>query len=150
MSVILKLTEYSGRLELLPIFILILIAHAKLLQLCPTLCSSVDCSPPGSSVHGKNTGVGYHFLLPGIFPTQGLNSHLLCLLHWEADSLPLSRWRSPLPIFTATSGTNLCWRRGSFHLYYLLFWTLLLHFIVVNPLKIISCYWLLLSEMIDH
>ena len=52
MSVILKLTEYSGRLELLPIFILILVAHAKLLQLCPTLCNSVDCSPPGSSVHG--------------------------------------------------------------------------------------------------
>ena len=36
-------------------------------QLCPTLCSPVDCSPPGSSVHGifpsKNTGVGCHFLL---------------------------------------------------------------------------------------
>ena len=34
----------------------------------------MDCSPPGSSVHGnslgKNTGVGSHFLLPGIFPTQ--------------------------------------------------------------------------------
>ena len=26
--------------------------HAKSLQLCPTLCSSVDSSPPGSSVHG--------------------------------------------------------------------------------------------------
>ena len=29
---------------------------------------------------GKNTGVGCHFLLQGIFPTQGLNSHLLRLL----------------------------------------------------------------------
>ena len=26
--------------------------RAKLLQLCPTLCDSMDCSPPGSSVHG--------------------------------------------------------------------------------------------------
>ena len=26
--------------------------HAKLLQLCPTLCDPMDCSPPGSSVHG--------------------------------------------------------------------------------------------------
>ena len=26
---------------------------------------------------GKNTGVGGHFLLQGIFPTQGLNPHLL-------------------------------------------------------------------------
>ena len=25
---------------------------AKLLQLCPALCNPVDCSPPGSSVHG--------------------------------------------------------------------------------------------------
>ena len=26
--------------------------HAKLLQLCPTLCNSMDCSPSGSSVLG--------------------------------------------------------------------------------------------------
>ena len=38
---------------------------------------------------GKNTGVGCHFLLQGIFLTQGSNSHLLHLLHWQADSLPL-------------------------------------------------------------
>ena len=25
---------------------------AKSLQLCPTLCNPMDCSPPGSSVHG--------------------------------------------------------------------------------------------------
>ena len=30
---------------------------------------------------GSNTGMGCHFLLQGIFPTQGLNQHLLCLLH---------------------------------------------------------------------
>ena len=35
---------------------------------------------------GKNTGVGSHFLLQGIFPTQGLNLHLQRLLHWQADS----------------------------------------------------------------
>ena len=38
---------------------------------------------------GKNTEVGCHFLLQGIFPTQGWNLWLLCLLHWQADSLPL-------------------------------------------------------------
>ena len=33
---------------------------------------------------GKNTGMGCHFLLQGIFPTQGSNPYLLhlCLLHW--------------------------------------------------------------------
>ena len=48
---------------------------AKSLQSCPTLCDPMDCSQPGSSVcgifPGKNTGVGSHFLLQGIFPTQG-------------------------------------------------------------------------------
>ena len=67
---------------------------AKSLQLCPTLCDSIDCSPPGSSAHGnlpgKSTGVGCHFLLQGIFPTQGSNPHLLCRLHWQTGSLPLA------------------------------------------------------------
>ena len=41
---------------------------------------------------GENTGVVCHFLLQGIFPTQGLN---LCLLHWQVDSLQLSYQGSP-------------------------------------------------------
>ena len=49
----------------------------------------MDCSPPGSSMDfpGKNTGVGCHFLLQGIFPTQGSNLHLP---QWQADSLLLN------------------------------------------------------------
>ena len=42
----------------------------------PTFCDPMDSSSPGSSVWdipGKNTGVGCHFLLQGIFPTLGLN-----------------------------------------------------------------------------
>ena len=30
-----------------------------------------------------------HALLQRMFPTPGLNPRLLCLLHWQADSLPL-------------------------------------------------------------
>ena len=45
-----------------------------------------------TSVHGKNTGVGCHFLLQGIFPTQGSNPSLL---HWQVDSLALSHLGSP-------------------------------------------------------
>ena len=49
-------------------------------QSCLTLWDPMDCSPPGSSVHGdspgKNIGVGCHALLQGIFPTQGLNPGL--------------------------------------------------------------------------
>ena len=60
----------------------------------------VDCSPPGSSVHGdspgKNTGVGCHALLQGIFPTQGSNPPLLCLLHcWWIFFYLLSYLGSP-------------------------------------------------------
>ena len=36
-----------------------------------------------------------HFLLQGIFPTQGSNVCLLCPLHWQVDSLPLSHLGSP-------------------------------------------------------
>ena len=57
--------------------------HAKLLQLCllfATQPARLLC--PWDSP-GKNTGVGYHALLQGIFPTQGLNLHLLSLLHWQ-------------------------------------------------------------------
>ena len=47
-------------------------------QLCPNFCDPMDCSPPGSSVHGdspgKNTGVGCHVRLQRIFPNQGLNT----------------------------------------------------------------------------
>ena len=44
----------------------------------------------------KNTGMGCPFLLQGIFLIQGLNPILLCLLHWLADSLPLSHLGSPV------------------------------------------------------
>ena len=49
-------------------------------QSCPTLCNTMDCSPPGFSVHGdspgKNTGVGCHAILQGIFPSQRANPGL--------------------------------------------------------------------------
>ena len=67
-------------------FIALRFMHVNLMS-CPTLHDPMDCSLPVSSVHGdspgKNTGVGCHFFLQGIFPTEGLN---LCLLHSQADS----------------------------------------------------------------
>ena len=49
---------------------------------------------------GKNTGVGCYFLLQGIFLTQGSNTHLLCLLHWQVNSLPLLHLGSPDSSYT--------------------------------------------------
>ena len=49
---------------------------------CRTLCDSMDCSPPGSSVPGKNTRVGSHFFLQGIYPTRDRSCvSYTCLLH---------------------------------------------------------------------
>ena len=52
------------------------------------------CSLPGFFLYlwnfsGKDTRVGYHFLLQGIFLTQGLNPSLLSSLLWQVGSLPL-------------------------------------------------------------
>ena len=58
-------------------------------QSCPTLCKPVDCTPPGSSVlggsSGKNTVVGCHALLQGIFPTQRIEPRSPS---FQANSLP--------------------------------------------------------------
>ena len=65
---------------------------AKSIQLRPTLCDPVDHSPPGSSVHGILQARILEWVATpssrGIFPSQGSNP-LLCLLHWQATSLPL-------------------------------------------------------------
>ena len=53
-------------------------------QLCLTFGDPVVCP---WDYPGRNTGVGCHFLLQGIFPTQGSNPHLL---HRQADSLLLN------------------------------------------------------------
>ena len=85
--------------------------HAKSLQSCPTLCNPMDCSPPGSSVHGdspgKNTGLGCHAFLQELFLTQGLNPCLLCLLHCKWIIYPLSHLGSPcLWWFRLTGGAS--------------------------------------------
>ena len=69
--------------------------HAKSLQshgTLQTLCKPMDCCPWGScpwDSPGKNTGVGCHAPLQGIFPTQRSSLSLQCLLHWQAGSLLL-------------------------------------------------------------
>ena len=76
----------------------------------------MDCNPvEPSRLHcpwdfsGKNIGAGCHFLFKVIFLTQGSNPYLLHLLHWQADSLPLSHWGSPteVPTDTQTSSKNI-------------------------------------------
>ena len=53
----------------------------------------MDCSLSGPSIHGilqaRILELAAIFLLQGIFLNQGSNPHLLGLLHWQTDSLPL-------------------------------------------------------------
>ena len=44
---------------------------------------------------GKNTGVGCHFFLQGIFPDQGSNLCLLCLTYWQAVLYHWATWEAP-------------------------------------------------------
>ena len=64
--------------------------QAKSFQSCLALWNPMNGSAPGSFVHGilKARILKWvcHSLLQGIFPTQGSNPHLLCLLHWQAGS----------------------------------------------------------------
>ena len=69
---------------------------------CPALVTRYGLQParllcPWDSP-GKYTGVGCHFLLQGIFQTQGANPHLL---QWQVDSSPLSHQGSLHTVFTA-------------------------------------------------
>ena len=51
---------------------------------CPALCDPMDVACQAPLLVGfsrKDTGVGCHVLLQGIFPTQGSNQRLLWLLH---------------------------------------------------------------------
>ena len=74
---------------------------AKLLQTCPTLCTPWTIALQASLTMGfssKNTGVGNHFLLRGIFTTQGSNPHVLYLLRWQVSSLSLALSGKPVEV----------------------------------------------------
>ena len=75
-----------------------------------TLCDPRDRSPPGSSVYGdsprRNTGVGCHSLLQGIFPTQGSNLGLLHyrqILYGQTERKPLPSEENPTNHFNQLS-----------------------------------------------
>ena len=80
-------------------------SESEVTQSCSTLCNPMDCSLPGSSVHGifqASTGVGCHFLLQGIFLIQGLNP---ALPHYRQRLYPLNHQRSPFTTHMETQKT---------------------------------------------
>ena len=67
--------------------------HAKWLRSCLTLCDPMDCSPPGSSVHGilqARVLQWVDFSPPGDLADPGIKpASLMSNLHWQMGSLPL-------------------------------------------------------------
>ena len=68
----------------------------SLVQLFATPWTIAHQTPLSMDLPGKNTGVGCYAFLQGIFPTQGLNPHLLHLLRWQVGSLPLPQPGKPM------------------------------------------------------
>ena len=66
-------------------------APASVTQSCLTLCNPVDCSPPGSSVHGipqaRILEWVCHFPPPGNLPNPGIGPKALVSPALQADSL---------------------------------------------------------------
>ena len=83
--------------------------QAQLFHSCLTLCDPMGCSPVREifwqkwDFPGKNTGVGCHALLQGIFLTQGLNLHLLhcrkILYNWALREFPGVSFKRALILF---------------------------------------------------
>ena len=97
---------------------------AKSLQSCPTLCDPMDCSPPGSCVHGI---LQARILEWVAMPSSRVSSrprdrtHVSYgLLHWQASSLPLVPPGKPLVIFSSIQFScsvvsNSLWPHESHH-----------------------------------
>ena len=107
-------------------------------QLCLTLCDPMDCSPPGSSVHGSFPARILEWVANSSsrgFSLLGGQNCLLHLLQWQADSLPLSHLGNPkciephLKQFFQNIRNR--WRKGKI-LNIQLFW---------------FCYWLLYNSV---
>ena len=79
------ISELKHLINILSLCVCVLVA-----QSCPTLCDPINCSLPGSSLHGilqaRILEEGCHFLFQGIFPTQGSNP---LFLQWQVDFKPL-------------------------------------------------------------
>ena len=80
--------------------------NVKVTQSCPTLCNSMDCSPPGSSVHGILQARRLEWV---VIPFSRASSQPRdqTLLHWQAGSLALSHLGSPIYWLTCRKSNSI-------------------------------------------
>ena len=74
--------------------------ESEVTQSCPTLHDPMDCSLPGSSIHGifqaRVLEWGAIAFSRGSSQPRDQIPRLLCLLHWQADSLSLALPGNPI------------------------------------------------------
>ena len=92
----------------------------KLLQSCLTVSDSMDCTPRQAPLSMGFSRQEYWSGLPCLppgksFSTQGLKSHLLCLMHWQAGSLPQAPPEKPFLCLKIIYLAN-HWFEGFLHL----------------------------------
>ena len=77
---------------------------AKSLQSCLTLCGPMDCSPPGSSGILQARILEWASMPSFRGSSWPLNPRVLCLLLWQAGSLPLAPTSVKSDLFPPSSG----------------------------------------------
>ena len=77
---------------------------------------------------GKNIGLGCRFHLQGIFPIQGSNLRLLCLLCWHVNYLPLSYLGSPTKCILISNFQAILW--GSYYCFIIIVITIITLFYI--------------------
>ena len=88
-----RISEYIYICVYRYIYVCVCVCVCVRAQSCPTLCDPltiVHQAPLSMRFSRQDYWNGLPFLLQGIFLTQGLNLHLPRILHWQADSSPLS------------------------------------------------------------
>ena len=83
---------------------------------------------------GKNTGLGCHFHLQGISPIQGSNLHLLCLLCWQVNSLPLSYLGNPTKCILIFNFQAILW--SSYYCFIIIIITIIISILHLRKLSL--------------
>ena len=124
--VCLKLITFKTWEHLSMFFLALYIEHTSMNRSSPRVCTQLLShvplfAAPWTVTYQAPLAMGFlrqehwsgcHFLFQGIFPTQGLNPHLLYLLHWQAGSLPLAPpgklpGSANIRYYSKSEGTNL-------------------------------------------
>ena len=111
-------------------------------QLCPTLCNNpLDCSPPGSSVHrdspSQNNWSGLPFPPPGDLPDPGIEPSSPLSPALAGRFFSTEPWgKPPTYLYCHLRHKFVLEKRFIPFILPSILETLLLHFIVVNPLKL--------------